>query len=777
MKTAQVAKDPSQTSASRSDNRVPFFLPFIQPKLTVNASGDEYEQEADAVADKVMRMKDASPQTDTFFKPAISSLQRKCHQCEEEDKEKMMQRKSDITLIQRDPDEEQPAETPPAATPDVPAPVLPNVPNFQLPPLEPVDYLGINRSFLNRGLSPYGYGDAAKQEWSRQYQLYSTLGAGNVLDKTFIGGTLRFFGVTPPGGDWNAWLSNQTTPKAIDSALQRDYPNLNEQEERRGGLPSPTLFNLPSVNFKKEDGSVHPNQIKAEAQADAVANAVTGDNGKAAASFIQAKCTHCEAEEKLQHKENGESAIASSTENYINTLSGGKPLGKDEKGFFEDRIGYDFSDVRIHNDSTAQASAKSVNALAYTHGNNIVFGAGQYQPDTDNGKKLMAHELTHVVQQNQLPASSHAPFTVQPKTSDVTAAMASQSSPLTIQRQVPPATAAVTRSNLSGLRTIAQGYIGDYFSAASSGLSNFERDVQSSFDWGAFWLNVAGNVVWATASFATGGTAFIISLAGIGVSTYAGATAAVTSAPDFHREATNGINGIVTRLNNEVDRVTRDVDAAANVNNWDDNRTRLELLRRLLDPNRPEFVLIANGGLPNLNQPAVAGSVEEQLLLRASQMHGTSGITHTPYGPAHFEEEWRVEAFDYYEEPLSGYTYPSLRDPSNWFYNMQSARIVNAPPTISNINDAITNIYQTYNRPIGPAALPMQKQLTLMGDLPFSINTYYFDQNNNLLRIYSSNFEGWLNGHGYNGARYLTALLQLIQTHAHAPIPTARRLS
>jgi hypothetical protein len=88
------------------------------------------------------------------------------------------------------------------------------------------------------------------------------------------------------------------------------------------------------------------------------------------------------------------------TEGYIKNLSGGKSLNSTEKSFFESRMGYDLSNVRIHNDATANTSAKDLRSLAYTSGNDIVFASGQYQPNTTEGKKLLAHELTHVVQQN-----------------------------------------------------------------------------------------------------------------------------------------------------------------------------------------------------------------------------------------------------------------------------------------------------------------------------------------------------------------------------------------
>jgi hypothetical protein len=105
----------------------------------------------------------------------------------------------------------------------------------------------------------------------------------------------------------------------------------------------------------------------------------------------------------MQRKEsnNDTTEVTPETESYLSSLSGGKTLGNEEKSFFEPRMGYDFSGVKIHTDSTANESAKNINALAYTHGNNIVFGSNQYQPDTNEGKKLLAHELTHIMQQNE----------------------------------------------------------------------------------------------------------------------------------------------------------------------------------------------------------------------------------------------------------------------------------------------------------------------------------------------------------------------------------------
>ncbi|MEP6465175.1 MAG: DUF4157 domain-containing protein [Parafilimonas sp.] len=338
------AENKKNNSTATLHNNAAEKLPFFQPKLSVNQPNDIYEQEADAMADKVMGMP-VNDQPFFFSKSlSVSHVQRKCAHCEEE--EKKLQKKEDQTIIQKQDDDEN-KQTAYQLPPLVP-------PLSLRPPFDAVDYLGMRQPFMNRGLMfPGSYMNSATQEWARQYGMYSQFGAGNAIGNSFVGGALNFFGVTPPGGDWNAWLANNTTPMAVDSALSHDFPNMNEQEERRGGLPAPHMFNLPALHFKKENSSEHSTDVEA----------------------------------------------LLNTEKYLNKLSGGKPLGEEDKSFFESRIGYDFSDVKIHNDSSANQSAESVNALAYTNGNNIVFGSNQYQPNTDSGKHLLAHELTHTIQQ------------------------------------------------------------------------------------------------------------------------------------------------------------------------------------------------------------------------------------------------------------------------------------------------------------------------------------------------------------------------------------------
>ena len=87
------------------------------------------------------------------------------------------------------------------------------------------------------------------------------------------------------------------------------------------------------------------------------------------------------------------------TESGIDHLPSGKPLQTLTRAFFESVLGHDFSHVRIHTGSQANESARDANALAYTLGSDIVFDEGRYAPETQEGGKLLAHELTHVVQQ------------------------------------------------------------------------------------------------------------------------------------------------------------------------------------------------------------------------------------------------------------------------------------------------------------------------------------------------------------------------------------------
>jgi hypothetical protein len=83
--------------------------------------------------------------------------------------------------------------------------------------------------------------------------------------------------------------------------------------------------------------------------------------------------------------------------------SSGQPLDSATRSFMEPRFGHDFGQVRLHTGRQAAESAQAINARAYTVGRDVVFGEGQYAPRTDTGRELLAHELTHVLQQRHNP--------------------------------------------------------------------------------------------------------------------------------------------------------------------------------------------------------------------------------------------------------------------------------------------------------------------------------------------------------------------------------------
>ena len=92
--------------------------------------------------------------------------------------------------------------------------------------------------------------------------------------------------------------------------------------------------------------------------------------------------------------------VATNFKSQIHTIqNSGQPRSKSERTYFEPRFGQDFSQVRLHTDTRAAESERAVNTRAYTVGRDVLFGAGQYAPGTSEGRRLMAHELTHTIQQ------------------------------------------------------------------------------------------------------------------------------------------------------------------------------------------------------------------------------------------------------------------------------------------------------------------------------------------------------------------------------------------
>ena len=270
---------------------------FFQPRLAIGPVDDVYEQEADSVADRVMRMPDNHEQAPFFSPPPLTIkplIQEKCAGCEDEEKsdereqdggeEQLLQRTFADLPVDGDASADDEIVQRQSNTPDLSEAETTGDPA--------INWFEISRPFLSRGAES--------------------------LTKSF------------------------TKPWPIGNAF---------------GLPE---------------------------------NAYT----------IQRKCDECEEEEKSVQRKAREGGSSTDTQSVEATLqSAGSPLEDGARVFMEDRFNRDFSDVRIHDDSQAHQSSSDIHALAYTNKNHIAFASGQYQPHTESGKTLLAHELTHVIQQ------------------------------------------------------------------------------------------------------------------------------------------------------------------------------------------------------------------------------------------------------------------------------------------------------------------------------------------------------------------------------------------
>lgn len=146
-----------------------------------------------------------------------------------------------------------------------------------------------------------------------------------------------------------------------------------------------------------------------EREADRIADAVlstrsVSPTGVAATPRAQRMCASCQEEEEdalVQRKSTPVSVVNHGTQTLSARLpvGSGTPLAPNVREFFEDRFHRDFSHVRVHTGTSAAQSARDLQARAYTWQNHIVFAGGEYAPGSREGQRLLAHELTHVVQQ------------------------------------------------------------------------------------------------------------------------------------------------------------------------------------------------------------------------------------------------------------------------------------------------------------------------------------------------------------------------------------------
>jgi hypothetical protein len=246
-----------------------------------------------------------------------------------------------------------------------------------------------------------------------------------------------------------------------------------------------------AVQPKLVIGSVDdPLEREADRIADQVIRMPDSDLAVSAAGpKISRKCASCEEDDStLRSKPAGmpltDSQIDASAAVQQAIRLPGQPIDRKTLDFFEPRMGWDFSSVRIHLGTAAEASAQTVGARAYTVGTQIVFGAGAYAPGSDIGRRLLAHELTHVVQQGAHPPGRRTARTAASQPTQPVAITGS--SPPTLARQPaasPAHCSAAARSCATGMACEQPDVAGNGTASSSWQLDlNIDTDVASSTD-------------------------------------------------------------------------------------------------------------------------------------------------------------------------------------------------------------------------------------------------------------------------------------------------------
>jgi outer membrane protein OmpA-like peptidoglycan-associated protein len=191
--------------------------------------------------------------------------------------------------------------------------------------------------------------------------------------------------------------------------LQRAQGNRHVQRLLSSGLIQAKLtVSEPGDQFEQEADRVADQVMRMAEPEDSNRGAARSANfssmGAEGAEKIGRQMAEEEEEEKAVQTKEATGQAPELSENMhqrISALAGrGSPLPESARAFFEPRFDHDFSDVRVHTDSPAAETARGMNAMAFTVGRDIAFAAGQYSPDSMEGRKLLAHELTHVIQQS-----------------------------------------------------------------------------------------------------------------------------------------------------------------------------------------------------------------------------------------------------------------------------------------------------------------------------------------------------------------------------------------
>ncbi len=386
----------------------------IQAKLKIGQPNDKYEQEADRVAEQVMRMPDPRSPAAAITRPVrYPVVQRMCSDCEEElqrqpleegeDEEKMMQAKAIAYLmkpvIQRQGVDSEEEEEDTLQMKPLASQITPLI-QRQIEPTEEKEEETVQTKPVSYQISPLV-----------QRQVEATEDEGEEEE--------RIQAKALPG---------HIPPIAINTRKQSKSPFTGHSF----GEIAVRSLGSPRIQAKLRIGQ--PND-KYEQEADRVAeqvmrmpdlrSPVAAITRPVRSPVVQRVCSECEEELQAQpikeekqdtEKVHTKSITPPSSESseslesrLVNRKGSGSLLAGPTRRFMEDRFSKDFSKVRIHTDGEANKMNHILRSHAFTTGNDLYFASGQYRPGTPKGNQLIAHELAHVIQQTNtktLPTSS-----------------------------------------------------------------------------------------------------------------------------------------------------------------------------------------------------------------------------------------------------------------------------------------------------------------------------------------------------------------------------------
>lgn len=351
--------------------------PYIQTKLQVSTPGDPFEQEADRVADTVMRMPDpVISQQHTAIgiqtKPLASQITQLIHQevarqpAEEEEEVVATKPLLQLAPLAAREDEEEEEK------------VARNIETNPVPQEEE----------QKKKIAPKPISDAPIQRQSKdEDKEEESLSVAPAIQRQM----------------------EEREDEKIAAKLFRQVtsnPVISLSPQRFSAYSSLSVSRLPTVPIQRLCTECE-NEVQRKTEPEDNESMV-GQDESDLTSTLQRQATSTGASNRTN------SISSSSVESHIASSRGaGSPLSPSSIVFFEPRFGSDFSAVRVHTDSSAANAARQLSAQAFTTGSDIFFGTGQYQPETAQGQRLLAHELTHVVQQSagrtvqRLPDSQH----------------------------------------------------------------------------------------------------------------------------------------------------------------------------------------------------------------------------------------------------------------------------------------------------------------------------------------------------------------------------------